>query len=45
MDKGSTGMMERYTLGDGRITAGLKGNCTSCKKMVLTHYIIIKMER
>ena len=38
MDKESAGIiMDKYTLGDGRMAAGLKERCTSCKKMALTH--------
>ena len=44
MDKGSGGEMERYTLGDTRMATRLKGGSTGCKKMVLTYYLIIKME-
>ena len=43
MDKGSTGMMERYTFGNGRIAARLKGGSTSCKKMALTLFSMSNM--
>ena len=39
MDWGSIGMMmEIYMLGDGRETIGLRGRCTSYKRMVLIHF-------
>jgi hypothetical protein len=38
MDKGSIGqVMEVYTLGDTRMTTGLKGRSMSCNRMALTH--------
>jgi hypothetical protein len=38
MDKGrSGGMMEVYTLGDSRMTIGLKGRFMSCNGIALTH--------
>jgi hypothetical protein len=40
MDKGRAGvMMEIYTSGDGRMTAGLKGRSMSCKRMAVTSYV------
>jgi hypothetical protein len=44
-DKGRSGMvMEVYTLGDTRITIGLKGSCISCNRMALTHSLITRAE-
>jgi hypothetical protein len=43
MDRGSGGIqMEAYTLGDKRITRGLKGSTISCNRMALTHFSISK---
>ena len=44
MDKGSTGMMEVYTLGDTRMTEGLKGRSMSCNEITLTHYSMSSMK-
>ena len=38
MDKERGGMMmEKYTLGESRVTLNLKERCTSCNRMDLTH--------
>ena len=43
-DKESIGMMmEKYTLGNGRMTIELKEICMSCNRMALTHYKILTM--
>ena len=44
MDKGRYGIMDRYTLGESRITMLLKGGSTGCKKMVLTQYLKMYMK-
>ncbi len=43
MDKGRSGMMEIYTLGDTRMTTNLKERCTSCNRMALTHSTMSSM--
>jgi hypothetical protein len=46
MDKGSSGeMMEVYTLGDTRVTGGLKGRSISCNRMALTHSSMSRVDR
>jgi hypothetical protein len=46
MDKGRHGeMMEVYTLGDTRITTGLKGRSMSCKQITLTHSSMSSMKK
>jgi hypothetical protein len=46
MDKGRSGReMEVYTMGDTRITTGLKGRSISCNRMALTHSSITSRER
>ncbi len=37
MAKGRGGIVETYTLGDTRMTRGLKGSSMSCKRIALTH--------
>jgi hypothetical protein len=45
MDKGRSGkMMEVYTLGDTRITGGLKGSTISCNSMAITHSSMSSMK-
>ena len=36
MDKGRTGRVERYILGDTRMTKGLKGTVFTCRRIALT---------
>jgi hypothetical protein len=46
MDKGRSGMMmEVYTLGDTRITKGLKGRSMSCKEIAHTHSSMSSMKK
>ena len=37
MDKGRSGGLDGYTLGDTRMTTRLKGRSMSCRRIALTH--------